>query len=114
MAELARQAALKLAYEDEIFVELVVPTQLSPFELALILDSARRTGRLLAIEEGTISLGWGAEVIAQAAEALGGRLKAARRLGARDLPIPASGPLEEAVLPGVDDILQMAHTIVSG
>ena len=109
MAELARQAVLLLAYEHEIFTELVVPTQLAPFTIDPILESVRHTGRLLAIEEGTLTLGWGAEVITRTIESLGSRLKAARRLAARDLPIPASGSLEAAVLPGVDEIVQAAH-----
>ncbi len=109
MAELARQAALRLAYEAEVFVELVIPTQLAPFELAPLIASVGRTGRLLAIEEGTLALGWGAEVLAQAAEALGPRLKSARRLAAHEHPIPASGPLEAATLPGVEDIFIAAR-----
>lgn len=108
MAELARQAVLRLAYEQEIFVELVVPTCLAPFEISPILDSIRRTGRLLVVEEGTLSLGWGAEIVARCAEAAGGKLHAARRSAARDLPVPASGPLEAMVLPGVEEIVQLA------
>ncbi|MBU0510911.1 MAG: alpha-ketoacid dehydrogenase subunit beta, partial [Chloroflexi bacterium] len=111
MAELAREAILKLAYEYEVFAELVVPTQLAPFGQA-ILASARRTRRLLVAEEGTLTLGWGAEVLARAAESLGPNLQAARRVAARQVPIPASGPLEAAVLPGVDDIVQMARKMV--
>jgi pyruvate/2-oxoglutarate dehydrogenase complex dihydrolipoamide acyltransferase (E2) component len=53
-------------------------------------------------------MGWGAEVIAQTAEALGPSLKAARRSAALDLPIPASSALEVYVLPGVDTIMQAA------
>jgi pyruvate/2-oxoglutarate/acetoin dehydrogenase E1 component len=112
MAELARQAAICLAYEHEIFAELVIPTQLAPFDFHPVLDSVRRTGRLLAVEEGTLSLGWGAEVLAQAAEGLGSRLQAARRVAARDLPVPASPPLELAVLPGVAEIVQAARKMV--
>ncbi len=55
-----------------------------------------------------MSLGWGAEVAAQVAERLGPRLAALRRLGAPDRAIPASGPLEEALLPGVEDIVDAA------
>lgn len=116
MAELAREAAVRLAYEHEIFCEVVVPTQLAPMELAPVLDSTRRTRRLLAVEEGTRALGWGAEVLAAAAEALSADgelpLRAARRVAARDLPIPASGALEGAVLPGVDAIVEMAQKMV--
>jgi pyruvate/2-oxoglutarate/acetoin dehydrogenase E1 component len=112
MAKLARQAALRLAYENETFIELVVPTQLSPFEIEPVIASARRTGRLLIVEEGTYSLGWGAEIVARVAESLGSRLQAVHRLAAHDLPIPASAPLEQLVLPGIDDIIQAANKMV--
>ena len=112
MAELARQAALDLAFEQEIFVELIVPTQLAPLDDAAILESARKTGRLVVVEEGTLTLGWGTEVIARVTEVLGSGLKVARRVAAWDLPVPASGVLEELVLPGVDDILQAVQKMV--
>jgi pyruvate/2-oxoglutarate/acetoin dehydrogenase E1 component len=108
MAELARQAVLRMAYEHEIFAELVVLTQLAPFAVQPVIESAQRSQRLLVIEEGGLSLGWGAEVLARACEALGPELRSARRLAALDLPVPASGALEKAVLPGVDAILQAA------
>lgn len=112
MAELARQAVLRLAYEHEIFVELVVPTRLAPGDLPPIVESAWRTGRLLTVEEGTLSLGWGSEVLACCSEALGGGLRQARRLAAAEVPIPASGSLEAAVLPGIEEILQAARLLV--
>ncbi len=112
MAGLARQAALRLAYEAEIFTEIIVPTLLAPFRLDPLIESAARTGRLLAIEEGTRALGWGAEVVSQAAEALGARLLAARRLGAADTPVPAAETLETAALPGLDSIIETARAMV--
>jgi acetoin:2,6-dichlorophenolindophenol oxidoreductase subunit beta len=105
MAELARQALLRLAYEYEIFCELVVPTQLAPFRLEVLFKSSSRTGRLLAIEEGNLTMGWGAEVLARVVEAAGKRTLLASRIAALDLPVPASGLLEAAVLPGVDQIV---------
>jgi pyruvate/2-oxoglutarate/acetoin dehydrogenase E1 component len=112
MAELCRQAALRLAYEHEIFVELVVPEQLAPFEINPLLTSLRKNGRLLVVEEGSLTLGWGAEVLARCFETLGPELRLARRLGAQDLPVPASARLEEAVLPGVEDIIRLACAMV--
>jgi pyruvate/2-oxoglutarate/acetoin dehydrogenase E1 component len=107
MAELARQAVQRLAFEYEIFADLVVPTQLSPFDLDVLLESLAHTGRLLTLEEGSHTHGWGAEVVAYAVEALGPRLQA-KRLAARDMPIPASGPLEKSVIPDVEDIIRAA------
>ncbi len=117
MAELARQAQLCLAFEHEIFCELVVPAELAPLAAGGALDAALATslgksGRLLSIEEGSYTLGWGAEVLARAAQALPGGLKAAGRLAAADAPIPASRPLEEAALPDVGDILATAQKMV--
>lgn len=117
MAELARQAQLRLAFEHELFCELVVPTQLSPFPAVGALDaslaaSLGRSGRLLTIEEGTYSLGWGAELVARAAQQLGSRLLAAGRVAAAEAPIPAARNLEEAALPGVEHILAAAREMV--
>ncbi len=112
MAELARQAILDLAYQRELFAELVVPAQLSPFDMAPILASARRTRRLLVVEEGSLTLGWGAEITSRCAEALGTTLLALGRVAAKDFPIPASAPLESAVLPDIDDIIRSARRLV--
>ena len=108
MAELARQAVLQLAYEREIFTELVVLTQLAPFRMQPVLEFLRRTHRLLVVEEGTFTLGWGAEIVARSAEALGSSLLAYGRVAAQEVPIPSSGPLEEQVLPGLGEILSAA------
>jgi acetoin:2,6-dichlorophenolindophenol oxidoreductase subunit beta len=112
MAELCRQAALRLAYEHEIFVELTIPTQLSPFEISPMLDSATRTRHLLVVEEGTLTLGWGAEILASIVERLPAQLYMSRRLAAADSPIPASAPLEAAILPDIDRIIATAKTMV--
>jgi pyruvate/2-oxoglutarate/acetoin dehydrogenase E1 component len=114
MAELARKAMLKLAYEYEIFAELVIPTRLAPMEPAVLLASVANTGCLMTIEEGTRALGWGSEVLACCNEALGSQLRQSLRLAARELPIPASGSLETVVLPGLEEIVQAAQTIVTG
>jgi pyruvate/2-oxoglutarate/acetoin dehydrogenase E1 component len=111
MAELAKQAVLRLAYEHEIFAELVIPTQLSPFTTSPILDSASRSRSLLVVEEGTYTLGWGAEVVARVAEASHAHPIRCMRLAAGEVPIPASRPLEAQVLPDVDDIIQAATQI---
>jgi pyruvate/2-oxoglutarate/acetoin dehydrogenase E1 component len=108
MAELARQAAERLAFEQEIFIELVVPTQLSPYNVYPIIQSVGRTGALLAVEEGTYTLGWGAEVVARTAEACSTKSIKYKRLAAQETPIPSSGPLEAAALPSVDDIIKTA------
>lgn len=114
MAALAQQALLALAYEHELFCELLVPTRLAPFSAGPLVESAARTTRLLALEESSPALGWGAEVLAQAVEALGPRLRAAARLAGAAHPVPASGVLEKLALPGEDAIVQAALDLVAG
>lgn len=111
-AELARKAALQLAYDHEIFAEIVVVTDLSSHNCREIIQSCRRSRRLLTIEEGTLEHGWGAEVLSRAAEMPGSGLKAASRIGALNYPIPASRPLESVVLPDCEKIVSKCLEII--
>jgi pyruvate/2-oxoglutarate/acetoin dehydrogenase E1 component len=110
--ELARKAALDLLYEKEIFSELVLFSQLSPFEVKPLLDSLARTRRLLTVEEGSLTLGWGAELAARAAEAgiMGLRVS---RVAGLDLPIANAKSLEDAILPSQQAVTAAAVSLVS-
>jgi pyruvate/2-oxoglutarate/acetoin dehydrogenase E1 component len=110
MAEIGREAMVKLAYEREIFSEMVVPTQLSPIALEPLFTSARQTSKVLAMEEGSLNLGWSAEIAARLLESLGPGVEFGR-VAARNMPIPAAAKLEEIVLPQVDDIYSSALTL---
>ena len=112
MAEVARQAMIQLAYQAEIFCELVVLTQLRPYEDAMLTESVQRTGSALVIEEGTLSFGWGAEILARLAEQFHANPIRVGRIGAAEHPIPASPPLERATLPGVEDIFHKARSLL--
>ncbi|MDO8567189.1 MAG: transketolase C-terminal domain-containing protein, partial [Dehalococcoidales bacterium] len=109
--ELARAAALDLLMEHEIFVEIVLFSQLSPFDLEPLFSSLARTRKLLTVEEGTLSLGWGAEVAARAVERMDGLR--VRRVAALDLPVANAKSLEDAILPSVQDIVNTALSLVS-
>ncbi len=112
MVELAREALVRLAYEDEIFAELVVPTQLAPMDIDPLITSLKQTRRLMVLEEGNLTMGWGAEILARTSESMGHTLLLGRRVAAEDVPIPASGPLEAAVLPDIDDIIYTAQEMI--
>lgn len=112
MAELTRQAMQKLAYEEEIFTDLVIPTRLAPFELRTLASAVTETGKLLTVEEGSLSLGWGSEVLARMSEYFGKMLIQSGRVAARDLPVPASPALEKGVLPQVEDIIGQVKKMV--
>lgn len=101
--ELARKAALQLAYEQEIFCEIVLFSKLAPFDLQPLFESVGRTLKLVTIEEGSETMGWGAEVLARTLE----KIPAIRasRIGALDLPIGNSKTLEDSILPGLNEII---------
>ena len=105
MAEFAAAATLRLAYERELFSEIVVPTCLAPFHLEPILHSLQKTNRLITIEEGSQTMGWGAEIIARVTELSGADMVATARVGACDLPIASAPSIESEILPQVSDIL---------
>jgi pyruvate dehydrogenase E1 component beta subunit len=103
--------------EHEIFSELVLFSQLSPFDASTalstgvspLLTSLESTHRLLTVEESALSLGWGAEIAARAAERSNDSSRyTIRRAAAMDLPIANSKALEDAILPSVDDIVSAA------
>jgi pyruvate/2-oxoglutarate/acetoin dehydrogenase E1 component len=112
MADLALHAAHHLAYHHEVFTEVIIYTQLAPFDIRPVLVSLRRTSRLLTVEEGSLSLGWGAEILARVVETPDNGLHTAARLAANELPIPASGFLESIVLPDEKRIVETCLNIV--
>jgi pyruvate/2-oxoglutarate/acetoin dehydrogenase E1 component len=113
MAHLAMGAVHRLAYEHEIFCHLWIPTGLSPFDFSGLIPSLSQSSRLLTVEEGSRSLGWGAEVLARAAEALGQGLKGSNRLAAQDTVVPASPALESRCLPGEEEIITHVREMVA-
>jgi pyruvate/2-oxoglutarate/acetoin dehydrogenase E1 component len=101
--ELVRKAAFELIMEEEIFPEIILFSQLSPFNLLPLKESLQKTSRLLTVEEGSENLGWGAEVVARVAEMDIGNIKV-KRVGALDFPIANSKVLEDNILPSKNRI----------
>jgi len=112
MADLCRQAALRLAYEDEIITDIIIFSQLLPLDVSSMYQSLENSNRLLVVEEGTITSGWGAEVIASCLEKFGNFNLQARRVASKDSPIPASSSLEQSYLPSVEDIILAVKKMV--
>jgi pyruvate/2-oxoglutarate/acetoin dehydrogenase E1 component len=81
-------------------IEIVDLRTLYPLDRETVLDSVRKTGKVLIAHEATRSCGVGAEVAALVAEEAFEHLDApVTRLTAPDVPIPFSPPLEQRVLP---------------
>ena len=95
-------------------VEVIDLRSLCPLDTEAILASVRKTSKVLVTHEATRSCGVGAEVSALIAEEAFEDLDAPiKRLTAPDVPIPFSPPLEQAVLPQLDDMKEALDELLS-
>jgi pyruvate/2-oxoglutarate/acetoin dehydrogenase E1 component len=102
----ALQAAQRLADEDGLSVEVVDPRTLSPLDTTTLVESIKRTGRLVVAQEATSPYSFAAEVCAIAAESCLAELTAPPvRVTSPFINVPTPVPLAEARAPGVDDII---------
>ena len=99
MVHKALEAAENLQ-KDGIEVEVLDPRTLKPLDEELILQSVRKTGRLLTVHEACLTGGFGAEVCAIVTEkAFDSLKKPVKRLAAPDSIIPFAPNLEDAFYP---------------
>jgi 2-oxoisovalerate dehydrogenase E1 component beta subunit len=107
----ALTAAAQLA-EEGIDVEVIDLRTLKPLDTECILASARKTGKVLIVHSANQLLGLGAELSALIADEAFEWLDApVRRLGALDVPVPFSPPLEDAYRPDAAKIYQQARAL---
>jgi pyruvate dehydrogenase E1 component beta subunit len=112
MLPIVLEAAVRLIIEDEVFTEVVCLSRLLPLDLEPVLESVARTGSLVTVEEGTLTGGVGAEIAARVqSEAWDDLRRPVERIAAVDGIIPAAPTLEEAVLPGVDDVVSAVRAL---
>ncbi len=113
MVPRAVEAARQLA-ADGVEAEVVDLRVLRPLNVAPIVESLGRTGRLVLVEEQHRLGGWGAQVIAEVVEQAPGVLKGPpRRVTLPDHPLPFSPALEDAARPSVERIAQAVRDVLS-
>ena len=112
MVSRAIQAADALAQEG-IEVEVVDPRTLKPYDERTIVDSVKRTGRLIVAHEAPLVGGYGGEIAALVAqsEAFAYLEAPIVRLGGADVPVPYNRTLERAMAPQVEDITDAARQL---
>jgi pyruvate dehydrogenase E1 component beta subunit len=109
----ALSSATKLAQEG-ISVEVIDPCTLVPFDKKTVIESVKKTGRLVIVEEDNKTGGWGAEVAAVIAEeALDYLETPIKRVSAFDTPIPFAPSLEDYVIPREDRITKTIREMTS-
>jgi 2-oxoisovalerate dehydrogenase E1 component beta subunit len=95
-------------------VEVLDLRSLIPMDRETILASVRRTSRALIVHEANITGGFGGEIAALIAQEAFEYLDApVMRIASLDVPVPFSPPLEMAMLPSVDKILDAARQLLA-
>jgi pyruvate/2-oxoglutarate/acetoin dehydrogenase E1 component len=108
----ALKAAERLAGEG-IEAEVIDLRTLVPLDLETLLQSVHKTNRVVVVHEGCRKGGIGGEIAAQIQEEAFDHLDApVQRVGASDVPIPYSEPLEKAVLPEEEDIVSAVKKVL--
>jgi pyruvate dehydrogenase E1 component beta subunit len=113
MVHKALNAAKTLEKEEGINVEVVDPRTLVPLDKKTIIESVKKTGRVVVVSEDCKTAGVTAEISAIIAEEAIDYLDAPiKRVAAMDTPIPFSPPLENFVIPDENRIIRAVKEIV--
>jgi pyruvate dehydrogenase E1 component beta subunit len=109
---MALAAAERLA-QDGISAEVIDPRTLVPLDKDIILDSVRKTGRLVIAEEDNKTGGWAGDIAATVAEEAFFYLDAPiKRVSAPDTPPPFAPIMEAYYLPSEENIVQTVKAIM--
>jgi pyruvate dehydrogenase E1 component beta subunit len=101
--------AAELLEAEGVSAEVVDPRTLVPLDRETLVASAQKTGRVVVIDEGHQSYGASAELAAVVAEGAFWHLDApVRRIGAMDVPVPFSPPLEDETVPNPARVVETA------
>lgn len=112
MVHKALNAAEELEAEG-VSVEVVDPRTLTPLDKQAIINSVKKTGRLVVVSEDCKTAGVSAEIAAIVAEEAIDYLDAPiKRVAALDTPIPFSPPLEQFVIPNEKTIIKAVKEII--
>jgi pyruvate dehydrogenase E1 component beta subunit len=107
----AMRAATELA-EESLELEVVDIRTLNPFDEGVVVESVRKTGRLIVADTGWRSVGFAAEVVARVVEQCPGALAAPpARITLPDLPTPTTRALANYYYPLVHDIAAAARRL---
>jgi 2-oxoisovalerate dehydrogenase E1 component len=106
--------ASEILAKEGISIEVIDPRTIAPLDIDTILESIKKTGRLLVLDESFAPFGLGAEIAAQIADIGFDDLDAPiRRLNGAHTPTPYSPSLEAAVVPSRDMIVQAIRDLLA-
>ena len=114
MTEIMVMAATELFEKHDIIVQVLAPTDISGFEAIHYKDILENSDYILTVEEGVGYSGFSAEVIASIQEQIGNKFLGIQRLHPEYSSIPASGALENKMLPDVQHIVEKCEGLIRG
>ena len=107
----ALKAADELANEH-ISAEVIDLRTLKPMDIATVVKSVKKTGRIVTVEEGWRQSGVGAEISASITEQAFDWLDApVTRVTGKDVPMPYAANLEKMALPSVAEVVEAAKAV---
>jgi pyruvate dehydrogenase E1 component beta subunit len=107
----ALKAAEELA-KDSINAEVIDLRTLKPMDTEAIIESVKKTGRIVTVEEGWRQSGVGAEIAASVTEQAFDWLDApVTRVTGKDVPMPYAANLEKLALPSVAEVVEAAKAV---
>ncbi len=115
MAVLAMDIARRLEMEEGLRIEVVDLRSLRPLDRPTIIESVKKTGRAVVIEEGWLTYGIGAEIAATIQEHAFDYLDApVRRVAGVEVPLPYAKVLERAALPNDKHLIKAIRETLYG
>jgi pyruvate dehydrogenase E1 component beta subunit len=107
----ALKAADELA-KDNIDAEVIDLRTLRPMDTDTIIESVKKTGRIVTVEEGWPQAGIGAEIAARVVAGAFDYLDApVARVSGKDVPMPYAANLEKLALPSVAEVVEAAKAV---
>jgi pyruvate dehydrogenase E1 component beta subunit len=105
-------AAAEILSSEGIDVEVVDPRTLVPLDTDTILESVKKTARLVTAEDSCITCGVGAEIVARITEGAMDCLENVARIACPDVPAPFSPPLQKTYMPATDRLAECVRNIM--
>lgn len=112
MVRKAENVAKDLAKQG-IHIEVIDPRTIVPLDMGTIIESVKKTGRLLVVDEGHESFGISGEIALRTMQEAFYFLEApVMRLGMADVPMPFSPSLEKPLIPNEETIMQKVLQLI--
>ena len=111
MVAVAEETAEKLA-EDQVSVEVIDLRSVSPWDQETVLDSVKKTGRLIVIDESNPQCNIAGDVASVIGDVGFDYRWSIKKVTAPDTPVPFAANLEAAYMPNADKVLDIASELI--